>query len=144
MLQKKKIHQVDADLVFQPTISLPPVLQMVKKNQGNLMCQLSLLRSAEGSFPEADFKPLWTDAGLKASTDTTRMNLARVLVMKVLNEGKRRTLINKITEPKGKLLRATMRELVQSQGVLTSRLNKYLKVSLSSSQKKAWKNLSKA
>ena len=73
---QKKLHPVDGNLVLQPTISIPPVMQMIKKNHGNLMCQLSLLRASEGSFPEADFKPLWTDAALKASDDTIRMNLA--------------------------------------------------------------------
>jgi len=114
---------------------------MIKKNHGNLMCQLALLRASEGSFPEADFKPLWTNAALEASNDTIRMNLARVLVTKVLNEGKRLTLITKIAEPNGKLLRSTIRELIQSQGVLTPSLDKYLKVSLSSSHIRAWQKI---
>ena len=87
-IQTKK-HAVDAALVFQPTISIPPVMQMIKKSHGNLMCQLALLRASEGSFPEEDFKPLATMTALASSTDTIRMNLARVLVTKVLNEGKR-------------------------------------------------------
>jgi len=86
---KQNKHAVDAALVFQPTISIPPVMQMIKKSHGNLMCQLALLRASEGSFPEEDFKPLATMTALASSTDTIRMNLARVLVTKVLNEGKR-------------------------------------------------------
>ena len=144
MLPKKKLHAVDADLVFQPTISIPPVMQMIKKNHGNLMCQLALLRASEGSFPEEDFKPLSTITALESSNDTIRMNLARVLVTKVLSEGKRLALISKIAEPNGKLLRSVVSGLIQSQGVLTPSLDKYLKVSLSSSHIESWKKFKRA
>ena len=108
------------------------------------MCRLALLRASEGSFPEEDFKPLSTITALESSNDTIRMNLARVLVTKVLNEGKRLALISKIAEPNGKLLRSVVRGLIQSQGVLTPSLDKYLKVSLSSSHIESWKKFKRA
>jgi hypothetical protein len=140
--QKQHRQAEDLNLAFHPTISLPPVMDMVKKGNGNLMCQLSLLRAAAGSFPEAEFKPLWTASALADSEDTTRMNLARVLVTKVLNEEGRLRLVNKIAEPCGKLLRATIRALIKSKGVMTPTLHKFLQNSYSVASKKTWKTKS--
>ena len=110
-----------------------------QKESWKLDVSIGFVEGLRGFFPRRDFKPLWTNAALESSNDTIRMNLARVLVTKVLNEGKRLALISKIAEPNGKLLRSVVRGLIQSQGVLTPSLYKYLKVSLSSSHIESWK-----
>ena len=127
---------------FHPTISLSPVMDMIDRGNGNLMSKLSLLRAASGSFPEADFQPLSTASALKASEDTLRMNLARALVTKVINEDRRIKLVSKITEKGGKLQRQTMTALIKSKGVMTSSLRKFLQNSNSAAKIKSWKKRS--
>ena len=127
---------------FHPTISLPPVMDMIQKGNGNLMSQLSLLRAASGSFPEAEFQPLSTASALKASEDTQRMNLARALVTKVINEDRRLKLVSTIAERGGKLQKATMRALIKSKGVMTFGLRKFLQHTKSAATNKSWKTRS--
>ena len=78
-------------------------------------------------------------AALSSSTDTLRMKLARVLVTKVVNESIRLKLIAKLAEPRGKLARSVVNKLIESEGILTPSLQKFLNVSISSAGTAAWK-----
>ena len=137
--KKKNKKSQSASSECHSSLSLPPLLNVLRNQHNTLQTQLMLLRMAGGSFPEKDFPKLSTVSEVKESTDTKRTKVARVLVNKDLNETRRTELLGKITEKKGTTVRLVQNALIESKGQMTPALRRFLKDGQSKAQLKSWK-----
>ena len=118
--KNKKSQAVSSEC--HSSLSLPPLLNVLRNQHNTLQTQLMLLREAAGSFPEKDFPKLSTVSEVKESNDNKRTKIARVLVNKDLNETRRTELLGKITEKKGTTVRLVQNALIESKGQMTPAL----------------------
>ena len=134
--KNKKSQAVSSEC--RSSLSLPPLLNVLRNQHNTLQTQLMLLRMAAGSFPEKDFPKLSTVSGVKESNDNKLTKVARVLVNKDLNEKRREQLVGKLVE--NSLLVRIQQALINSKGQMTPALRRFLTGGRSKGQLKRWKN----